>query len=397
MRGWAGLSTFGDEVRASPFVPFFGLGVLFGWLGISPWITYALGLSEVYSGAQHATLQLQCFELAFAAGFLFTALPRRTSSPPASLATLASTAVLLLATAAASLADRPELASRGYLATLVVLFTFAARRLLPGAGIAKRPPPACFVLIPLGLFHGVAGAILTGDFFEGSLAATELGLDLIRQGVFFCLVLGVGGLILPLALGHPPPPDLTLARATSATSGAGRAAILVPALLGLAIGATIVVEHALGMREIATLRGLVVAAGLVVIAGAHRPPRAPGLQRRVVWIAAWFVPLGPIAAGLAPDYRVAFLHLTFVGGFGLVTFAIASHVALGHTGREGLRDSVRWPVIIYSACMLLAAATRVSSDFLVDSYFRHLAYAASVWILGSMAWVWLVLPVRRVS
>lgn len=366
------------RLREEPFLVFFALGLVFGWLGVSHWILYATGLSETYSGTGHAALQLECFELAFAAGFLFTALPRRTKSPAPSIATIAIMALALVLTAGASLFERPTLASIGYLVSLAMLAGFALRRLVAAGGLAERRPPATFVLVPIGLVMGFVGGLLSSNLFETSLAVSSLGFDLIRQGVFFCLVIGVGSLILPLVLGYPPPRDL---------SPENRADLILPAVVGLMIGASIVVEHLAGVRGAATLRGVLVIYGLVAFAGIHRWPTKPGLQRRFAWIAAWFVPTGPLLAGLFPDYRIALLHLTFVSGFGLLTFVVGAHVVLGHTGREALRDRAKWPVLVYGASMIIAAVTRFSADHLLDSYFQHLAYASLVWLAGTVAWV----------
>jgi uncharacterized protein involved in response to NO len=371
-----------STLQAEPFRLFFPLGLLFGWIGISHWILYATGVSSSFSGTTHANLQLECFETAFAAGFLFTAIPRRTAGPPASLLTLATCAAGLTSSAIVNLESRPAFATWGYLLSLSTMAGFAARRFVGARAIAARRPPPSFVMVPIAFACGIAGAIITTDVLSPPLWVLSLGFDLIRQGVFFCLIVGVGGLVLPLVLGYPPPPD---ASRQSTTRVAGLA------LLGLAIVATFVLQHALELPWLISVRGGLVLFGLVLQGGIHRRPRLPGAQRWIVLIAAWCVPLGAILAGVLPDDRIAFLHITFVAGFGLLSFAVGAHVVLSHTDREELRDRTRWPVFIYTGMTLLAAATRVSADFMPETYFRHLAYASSAWIVGSCAWIYLVL------
>src|SRR5438477_108071 len=77
------------------------------------------------------------------------------------------------------------------------------------AGSARRPP-APFVLIPIGALHGLAGAALIAISTTAAGPAWMMGLGrlLVEQGVFLCWTLGVGGLVLPLIGGAPPPPDL---------------------------------------------------------------------------------------------------------------------------------------------------------------------------------------------
>ncbi len=89
-----------------------------------------------------------------------------------------------------------------------VLVQFAVRRFVGRE--AGRRPPASFVLVPIGLGSGVIGAILR------ILSAEEivpswlggLGRTLALEGVFTCLVLGIGGFFFALALRGDPPPDL---------------------------------------------------------------------------------------------------------------------------------------------------------------------------------------------
>jgi uncharacterized protein involved in response to NO len=378
-----------DEVRVSflsklerePFRLFFPLGLLFGWFGVSHWIMYATGVASSYSGTMHANLQLECFEIAFAAGFLFTAIPKRTGGPPASIVTLLLAVVGLLTSAIANLEGRPAFATWGYLLALLTIVGFAVRRFSGARAIASRRPPASFVLVPIGFLSGIAGGIITTDLFDPPLWVLSIGFDLIRQGVFFCLIVGIGGLVVPLVLGYAPPADVTKKSAPR---------IIMLALVGVSIVGTIILQHAFELEWMLTARGLLVLFGLLAEARIFRWPKLPGLQRRIALVAIWCVPLGAILGGLFPDYRIALLHITFVAGFGLLTFAIGAHVVLSHTDREGLRDRARWPVVVYTFMMLLAAATRVSADLLPDTYFHHLAYASTVWIAGTFAWVYLL-------
>src|SRR5215472_19312449 len=71
----------GSRWRSEPFRIFFPLGVLFAWIGVGHWLMYATGVSANYSCKFHGLVQMQAFMMAFAIGFLLTAVPRRTQSP----------------------------------------------------------------------------------------------------------------------------------------------------------------------------------------------------------------------------------------------------------------------------------------------------------------------------
>src|SRR6185436_20799084 len=101
----------------------------------------------------HGLVQVQAFLMAFALGFLFTAIPRRTSSAPPSALELGVAVVSLCVVVAAATAERWVLVELAYAILFMLLLQFAVRRFL--GGDAGRRPPAAFVLIPIGMQHGL--------------------------------------------------------------------------------------------------------------------------------------------------------------------------------------------------------------------------------------------------
>src|SRR4249920_2181605 len=100
--------------RTEPFRPFFPLGVLLGWIGIGHWLLYSLGITATYSCMLHGLVQTQAFLMAFAVGFLMTALPRRTQTAPPSTVELWTAAGALTTTAVAATTERWAVAEIGY-------------------------------------------------------------------------------------------------------------------------------------------------------------------------------------------------------------------------------------------------------------------------------------------
>jgi hypothetical protein len=314
-----------------------------------------------------------------------TAIPRRTGSEPASAATVVAFAVALVVAAGAAFLERWWISEGATILVLLGMVAFARRRFVAGGG--ARRPPAAFVLLPLGLACAVAGAALTawGAAPDVPARAAVAGRLLVTQGCFLCLVMGAGALVIPLMGGAPPPPDLgaspAAARAAAAYLGAG-----------LAVVATLVAE-AFGSDRVAPVaRGVVVYATLVRGAGLSRPLALPGTNRRVARLAAWLVPTGPIVAGLLPDYRVPALHLTFIGGFGLLAISVATHVTASHCeGLPTIRDGRSTIIRVVAGGMLVAAAGRMTADA-TATYFEHLASAGLVWIAATALWTARLLP-----
>ena len=361
--------------RREPFRIFFPLGIGLAWLGIGHWVAYWAGWIGTYSCAAHGLVQTQGFLLAFALGFLLTAIPRRTASEPASAIAVVGAAFALVFGSGAAFFERWWISEGCTIAVLAGVVAFARRRFVAGAG--GRRPPAAFVVVPLGLIcaAGGGGLIAWGSTHGASPTAIVLGRLLVTQGCFFCLVIGAGALVLPLMSGSPPPPDLgtgpAVTRAAVAYVGAG-----------LAIVATLFAE-AFGSERLAPLvRG----------AGLSQPLALPGTNRRVTRLAAWLVPVGPIVAGLLPDYRVPGLHVTFIGGFSLLAISVATHVTASHCeGLAPIRDG-RAPIVrIVAGGVLVSALGRVTADT-TATYFEHLATAAGVWIVATALWSARLLP-----
>ena len=359
--------------RQEPFRIFFPLGIVLGWAGVGNWLLYAAGASGTYSCNAHGLVQMQAFMPALALGFLFTALPRRTQSAAPSPGEMAVAVAMLVGGAMAALGERMALAEGAYLVLVLLFARFAGSR-LRGHGASRRPP-AAFVLIPLALLNGALGAIL---LVAGRGAPIALGRLLVEQGVFLCLVVGVGALILPLIVGGQPPADLDGSRRQRARLGLYVA-------LGLTIDASLVAE-ALGLvRGGPLLRAAAVALGLA-LGGAWRTPTRPEPHRWLAWVGAWLTPCGLAASALLPDYRVPALHVLFIGGFATLGLGVATHVSFGHLG-PAIGGRRRGPVIVaLTAGLTLALLARVAADW-SDAYFAHLGWAATAWIAGTAVWL----------
>jgi len=373
--------------RSEPFRVFFPLAVLLGWAGIGHWLLYTVGATATYSCTAHGIVQMQSFMLAFAVGFLLTAIPRRTASGAPSATEIGTAITLLVVTAAAALFERELIAHVAYACVFALLLRFALQRFRASAG--GRRPPAGFVLVPVAVASGILGAALLAASVQGMVPAwiDRFGRLLVQQGVFLCLAVGVGSLVLPLMSGAPPPPDLG-----SSTRETRKA--IAWAIIGLVIVASLALEARGWVRAGPLARAVFVALGLGVGGGAWRRPGKPGLHRRFVWLSVWLIPLGLCLAGLLPDYRVPALHVLFIGGFALMAFGVATHVTLSHLGLERLREGRPPAVAFLGIAVMVAMVARVTADW-TDSYFVHLGWAAGSWLTGTAVWLLFVVAKLR--
>jgi uncharacterized protein involved in response to NO len=322
---------------------------------------------------------MQSFMLAFAVGFLFTAIPRRTASAPPSPAEIGAVMMLLVVTTTAAVFEQELPAQIAYACVFALVLRFAVRRFRASAG--SRRPPAGFVLVPIAVASGLVGAVLLGVSMQAPVPPwlERFGRLLVQQGVFLCLAAGVGSLVLPLMSGAAPPADLG-----SSTRETWKA--IGYAAIGVVILASLAMEARGSVRAAPLLRAVAVTLGLCVAGGAWRRPGKPGLHRRFVWLSVWLIPLGLCLAGLWPEYRVPALHVLFIGGFALMAFGVATHVTLSHLGLETLREGRPPAVAFLGIAMLVAMLARVTADW-TDSYFAHLGWAAGTWLAGTAVWL----------
>jgi uncharacterized protein involved in response to NO len=370
-----------------PYRIFFPLGIVLGTGGVSIWLMYQLGFTAGYSGRAHAFVQIEGFLYAFIAGFLLTAIPRFTAtSAPAGTTQY----LLAAALAAASVAFKLEAFASGHTlfllvhGTVIILAVQRVRR-------RRNSPPESFALVGFGMLAGAAGALVNVAVSLGWLSPgwDLLGRRLLTEGMVLLLVLGVGGFLGPRLLGFAALPEFQKLAVASPTQRptlfAGRR---VPVYLsaGAAILLSVVVEYRLGVPAMALVRAGVATLLILATLRPWKPPVARTTLAWCVWSAHWLLIAGLWLAGLAPAYRVDFLHVVFIGGFTLLVLAVALRVALSHGGHALALERRSWPLRIGIATGLLALMARLGATFAPESFFEYLALAAVLWIGGMLFW-----------
>ena len=371
-----------ERLRSEPFRAFFPLAFLLGVVGVAHWLLLSAGAISKYLGAFHAVTQTQSFLLAFASGFLLTAIPKRTRSTPASWVEIGLLFALLPTVSLAMLFGAIAISQLAYATALFVLIQFAVRR-FASRRAGRRPPPS-FVLVPLGLVAGLTGAamLIASDVITNVDWLYPLGRSFVQEGVFLCLALGIGPFFLAVALHGEASSDISRRSAMSVVAYLVAGAVVIISL----------VLHARGfVRPGLILRGGV-AAMVLLAGGAWRLPSRPGRNRRLLWLAAWLIPLGLLTAAVFPEHRVAAMHVTFIGGFGTLAFAVATHVTLGHSGygkeQAGRPHAVAWFGGLFAVAMLIRSAGTVLSS----KYFETLGVAAAAWLVAASIWALYVVP-----
>ena len=375
--------------RREPYRVFFPLGLALAWAGVLHWLLHGVGLLQDYRPVFHSITQIQGFLMCFALGFLLTAIPRRTgTAPPAAwqmiLAGVSSVAIVVCAWRGWFGASQVF-----WLVIVITLIAFAVKRFR--AAQATRRPPNSFVWIPLSLTIGVAGSLLIvlyGLLGDESYRLHELGRLLLLQGMFAGLIIGAGGMVLPLLTRGAGPPD---GQATTRDRRA-RLAHVVAALL---LAGSFWWEQTIDLQSGLAFRALLVGSLLIVVAGIWRRPSVPGWHRRLVWLSAWIIPLGYTLAALFPEQKKAGLHVVFIGGFAMMALSVGLHVTLAHGGHQALARGRPWQVPLYGGFLIVSAVLRVLVDFDPARFFTWLAVSAGAFLVATLWWAGLALPRMR--
>ncbi|MDQ3266496.1 MAG: NnrS family protein [Myxococcota bacterium] len=362
------------SLQKSPFRLLFPVGGLTLLAGVLPWLTFALGLGG-YLSTFHSVVQVQGFLSAFAAGFLFTFIPRRTGKPPPSVVELALGAALPLLLVIAAWTEAWLLTQVLWLLLVGVLARFVLVRVtLPSLD-------GGLVWVPLSLAMGVCGALLVsvGPRISGGFWLHSAGQALLTQGMFTGLCLGVGRLLFPVMVhGRRHPAETS------------RAPLYANALAALVLFLSFFLEALVSARAAWSLRAILT--GLVVVLGlkALDPPTQPGLHRRALWLGAWGIPLGYATMALFPAHRLAGLHVLFIGGFTLMLVGVSAHLVLSHGGHATLVRGRPLQLRLGLPLLAVALAARVlmSTD---PSHLRLWSGLSSLaFLAASAAWLWLI-------
>lgn len=374
-----------SRLRREPYTLLFPLGVLLCWAGVLHWALLSAGWASEYRPRFHAMVQTQGFMTCLAVGFLFTMIPRRTGTrPPASWQVLVGALGPVLMAASAWVRNWP-MAQFCWLVTALVTMAFVLSRFLTAS--ATRRPPAGFTWIPLAFLMGIVGSALVyaTDGNETLFELTRFGERLVQQGLLLGLVLGVGSLALPLMTRGEGPPD--------AGVGSADRLVRVAHLVGaLALVWSFWLEVSGYLATGLLLRGLIVLVVLVAGPQIWRPATRQGLNARVILVAAWLLPSGYLVAAAMPDHALGAMHISLIGGFGLLGLAVSAQVILGHGGyREiliGYPPALLWMVTLVGS----AIVARLSMELAPDHRFRWMGYAAVLLLVATLLWARLVAP-----
>jgi uncharacterized protein involved in response to NO len=364
-----------------PFRIFFPLGLLVGLMGVSLWPLYFSGIHEAYPGIMHARLMVEGFLGAFMFGFLGTAGPRLTSTPPFSRRELTCLLSLFLLVVGLQIAECVALGDGAFLLLLIAF----ARFMVPRFVRSEELPPPGFVLVGFGFVAAIAGTILLLIGATGSPICWALGSVFLNQLFVLLPVLGIGSFLLPRFL------NVT-------TGGRGRPAswrrqAAYAAMTGIVITASFVAEVLeVSSRGMSLTRFAVTISFIASQIPLHRGSIGRSTLPQCLRLAIVLLLAGMLSQAIWPGQRLASLHVVFIGGFSLITFTVATRVVLGHGGLSHLFGGALLPVLGMALLLVGAMALRFIGDFEPAARPAMLTYAGLIWMAGAVLWASFILP-----
>jgi uncharacterized protein involved in response to NO len=367
-----------------PYRILFPLGLLYGLLAALVW---PLHVSHVlpYPADMHWTLMIQGFVHCFILGFLLTALPAFLHADRCHRTELGVAVASMVVLGAATLAGWHAVAQGAYLLTLATLVVVAARRI----PVRRGDPPEEFVFVAMGLLFGFGGGLwgLATAAGWAPEPAPRFPLRLISRGLVLCIVLGVGGLLVP-TFAAMKDPLVVLGIAKPGQRHPRRRAYIPLALLFAAA----LVAEGYGRANLGSwLRVAAATPILLLVWKLFRLPGRRDLLSFTLWGAGWFLGIGLWFSALVPAHAIAGFHIMFLGGFGLLILGIATRVVVTH-GKYPLqyeRSILRVRVV---ALVLLALALRLAGDFSQERAMHFYAGSGTLWILAWLDWGWRAVP-----
>ncbi len=367
----------------APYRALFPLGVVFAIAGAVPWILAATGAGG-YPAPLHRTLMMQGFEMSFVLGFLLTSIPAFTHGAPCRGWELAGALAGQSVFAACAFAGFEAAAHGAFVATLLGLAAAAARRVVR----ARLAPPEEFLFVGVGLALGLAGGALQFAAATGAWhgPSPRLAVQLVSLGMMLALVLGVGSMLVPVFAGMRDPLLLPGIAAPHERPRRRRFYVTLASLLALSFGADAFTVPAVG----ASVRFAVAATLGLLGWKLWRRPGRPTLAAWTLWISGWLMLAGLALAAVLPGRAVAFHHVVFIGGYGLLTLAIGARVVTGH-GRHPVAEEARMVTPAVVALVAAAIVLRVAAEFAPRAP-HWLAGSAALWILAWLRWAAGALP-----
>lgn len=380
-----------DILWREPYRLFFPLGMIWAVVATTHWIALQFGWARNMAPLYHGYLQILGFGGSFATGFLMTALPMFLGSYSAKRGEVLAGLGLGALTGILLVFDAYKPALAAFLGQVALLIVFALRRYLETGGM-PAPPVVC---IAWGLAHAAMGTFIALFPLPG---IPRLGERMIEQGMLLSFILGIGSFLGARLLGTFQPPAWLI------RPRPGKAFVPPPvrfaqifALCGLVLFLSFWIEALVNGAAGRALRAAVVTFQFITFANIHKRPPTHQFIVHLLHASYWLIIAGLWMSVAWPWGDIVALHVTFIGGFGLMMLVMGVRVVSSHGGFDSFWSGARAFHYVIAVATAGAVAVRVIAPVFPALYLPLLALAAFLWNIALLAWAVMMLPQVRSS
>jgi uncharacterized protein involved in response to NO len=349
--------------------PLFLSGWIYAMAGVLVWILSSTGWIQIYPVQYHTQWMIGGFLMSFISGFLMTAIPRFLSAKPANTTEVGMSLSCIFLTVVTS-------AWRFSLIFLVLSFIFLIVFIFRRKISSKAQPPPFFPFILFALSVAVIGSLglLLPSLMILPAWVPHFSRQLLYSAFIQSLVLGIGSRLIPALTGQITNPFILMQKKKQ----------FLIALTGFILSWPLeMISYKFGL--------LIRCCSIFYIAKEYwmifHPPLKNGFLAISLWLAAWGFVLGQLGLFLSDTYQKDIQHLTFILGFGLLTFLISIRVGLAHGGHGTSSEKTSLWIPGMGFLMLLTAILRGSLAWLPQQMSSGILITASVlWICACLIW-----------
>ena len=351
-----------------------------GLFGVSYWALVSTGSILSFDPLYHGLIQIELFCSAFAVGFLLTALPKFLRTRHASRGELLCFFSAYVCLACTTLSGQFLVGQWTFILLIALLVRFAVIRVKE----RKAIPPFSFFLVAFGLFEGVLGTLL---IIYPTSTFPLLGQKLLEQGMFLSLSLGIGSFLGPRLMGVVDTENamVSFPGGASRNTPKYRSPAMIVCVIGILIFVSFLIETAWNRQTGLFIRA---AATLLCLARFNvlKIPRSRTIIGILVAMALWSMPLGILLAAFLPSHEVGMLHLTYIGGFGLLILTIGAQVVSSHGGVPQFWETYKNNAIFIACLIGISVLVRMSATFFPKYYFFLIGTAALTFDMALVCW-----------
>lgn len=349
----------------APYQIFFPIGILCSILAVGVWFVQDLNWFSTPAIFIHSRLIVGGFIWSFIVGFLMTAIPRMTGTNTVNIYEFIVGLILIIF----QILQSWTLDGRWFYSTNILIVAFlmfyGGRRILKSV----KPIPVFFSHVGLAMILAIVGGVY---HFQGN---TYMGIHLYHVGTILLLVLGIGTRFFSFLSGLP-----------SEFENAPKAHHFIFHILGVSVAGFLFLCGS-GFTNAYFGLFMISLVYLLFVWKVFRSSNRPSALKYAVRIVASTIPITFLMCCAQPQLYITWLHILFIGCFGLITFAVATRVTLAHgsysTDLEK-KSKALWMVVSF---LTLGIISRILYGFSVNLWRKsYLHLAATFWVLAVICW-----------